>query len=292
MTCGELRQAVLHLGFAEGFDDSVLDAAFPDAATRALIEVSRLRPRQKQITVTHSPILPICDPLDLRHEDGDVTVSQSGVASFCFYISGGSARLTVRLGNQVRELSVNGAARTFVSYTVRDLFSVSTVKNDIELTFSGDYFYCISELSFYSLLRSDGAIAPPSAGSVYDMRELVPDFARFYSPPEHKGGLLVFDYRIEGPLLILEADAPEGDYTLVYEQMPAPVTVDTEDGAELDCDRETCDMVPLITAYYVWLDDYPDKAMAFYQRYSEQAALLREKRRVREPRRFVSTNGW
>ena len=101
-----------------------------------------------------------------------------------------------------------------------------------------------------------------------------------------------FDYFCEGSKVILPPDAPNGDYTVFYEHMPTRLTEDTPDTEELDCDRDLTDLLPLITAYYVWIDDEPEKAAAYYQRYAEQAALVREKRVARTPRTFESTNNW
>lgn len=292
MTCGELRQAVLHLGIAEGFDDTALEAAFPDAATRALAELSRLRPRRAHTTVTHSPILPMCDPVSFRHERDSVAVSYDGAVSFCFYISGGSGTLTVRTGARERALAINGAPRTFIAYRVRDLFPDYTGGGELQLVFSGEYFYRISELCFFDLLTADGNVTPPSEASRYDLSLIVPDFLRFSAEPVLCESGTVPDYFIEGSVLCLPDGVPDGDYTVFYEHKPEAVTSDTEDGGELDCDTDVTDLLPLITAFYNWIDDYPDKAQIFYQRYAEQASLLRDKREIKEKQRFKSINGW
>jgi hypothetical protein len=291
MTCGELRQAVLHLGIAEGFDDTALEAAFPDAATRALAELSRLRPRRARTVVTHSPILPMCDPVSFRHERDSVAVSYAGAVSFCFYISGGSGTLTVRIGARERTLAINGAPRTFISYRIRDLFPDFNGE-DIELIFGGDYFYKISELCFFDLLTSDGKVTPPSEACRYDISLIAPDFLRFSADPVCTEDGTVPDFFIEGASLLIPRGVPDGDYNVFYEHKPEKVTLDTVDTEELDCDSDVSDLLPLITAFYLWIDDFPDKAQIFYQRYAEQASLVRDKREIRERQRFISVNNW
>ena len=292
MTCGELRQAVLHLGIAEGFDDTALEAAFPDAATRALAELSRLRPRRARTTVTHSPITPMCDPVSFRHERDSVAVSYAGAVSFCFYISGGSGTLTVRIGARECDLAINGAPRTFIAYRIRDLFPDYTGGGELQLVFSGDYFYKISELCFFDLLTSDGRITPPSEASGYDLSVITNDFLRFCDEPISSEDGTVPEYYTEGSVLFLPISVADGDYTVHYEHKPVAITADTPDDEALDADADVYDLLPLITAFYVWIDDFPDKAQLFYQRYAEQAALVRDKRRFDQKRTFYSTNNW
>ena len=292
MTCGELRQAVLHLGIAEGFDDTALEAAFPDAATRALAELSRLRPRRARTTVTHSPILPMCDPVSFRHERDSVAVSYAGAVSFCFYISGGEGTLDVICNGRTRTLPINGAPRTFISYRVRDIFPDLDGKGELQLVFRGDYFYKISELCFFDLLTSDGKVTPPSEASAYDLSAITDDFLRFCDDPVSSEDGTVPEYYTEGSVLLLPMSVADGDYTVHYEHKPAAITADTPDDERLDADADVCDLLPLITAFYVWIDDFPDKAKIFYQRYAEQAALVRDKRRFDQKRTYYSTNNW
>ena len=298
MTVRELREAVIHLGIAEAFDDSVLDAVFYDAATRALTEVSRLLPRICRAVITHCPISPVKEPVSFTHTDDDVEKSASGVAAFCFYVSNGSGVLTVRCGNETRRIELNGSARRLYSIIInsREMFSIDGKCADIELIFSGDYVYRISELTFYSSLRADGKVTPPSAGSSFDLEEIAPDFLRFSTPPVYRenGVPMDFDadYYIEGSRLILPHDAPEGDYCVTYEHRPTPITPDTPDNSFVDCERELCDLLPLVCAYYVWLDDDPDKADAYYARYTELAAIKMSQRKIKTRMIYRTSNGW
>lgn len=292
MTLLELRQAVLHLGLVNSFDDSALDSSFPDAATRALNEVSRLCPRQARAVISHYPITPL-GVLSFTHDGAEQRFSQKDCAAFCFYVSGGGGTLTVKVGERSVDIPINGAPRTLVRYVVRDLLSTGTLRNDVELIFSGDYTYNVSELTFFSSLTSQGvgSIHPPSDGEAYDMKLTVPDFLRFSKPPIISGRKAP-EYRIEGSRLWLSPDAERGEYTVLYDHKPTPVTVDTDEDAELDCDEELCDLLPLITAFFVWLDDMPDKAQIFYQRYTEAAAVIKTTRRTQSSRAYRSSNGW
>ena len=292
MTLFELRQSVLHLGLVNSFDDSALDSSFPDAATRALNEVSRLCPRPSRAVISHFPIPPLSEPVSFSHDEEE-RFSINGCASFCFYISGGQGTLTVKVGDRSVTLTVNGAPRTLVRYIVRDLIPTGAVRNDVELIFTGDYIYNVSELTFFGSLTSQGvgAIHPPSDGECYDMKLIVSDFLRFSRSPVISADDAE-EYRIEGSCIWFPQNAVRGDYTVIYDHKPVPVTVDTDEEAELDCDDELCDLLPLITAFYVWLDDMPDKAQIFYQRYTEAAAIIKSTRRASSRRKYKSSNGW
>lgn len=298
MRLRELREAVVHLGIAEAFDDSVLETVFYDAANRALTEVSRLLPRVRRAVITHCPIKPLDEPCSFTHTDDDIRFTALDCATFCFYISNGTGTLTVRCGETEKKIELNGTKRSFYFFNVNSpkLFTLANPRADIELIFSGNYVYRISELTFYSSLRSDGKVLPPSAGSTYDMELIVSDFLRFSMPPVYReDGVPVdfnADYFIEGSQLILPHYAPEGDYCVTYEHLPTPITPDTSDTAEIDCERELCDLLPLVCAYYVWLDDDPDKAGAFYARYTEQAAIKASQRKIRTRMIYRSSNGW
>ena len=138
MTGAELKKRVLHLGLLEGFGDACLEASFSDAATRALREVALLLPRESRATIAHYPLRPIQDTVSFTHRTADISVSGNGVAAFCFYISGGRGEVVVSTKTSTQTVSISGAVRTLVRYTVSELFSKDTA--DVTLTFRGGYY--------------------------------------------------------------------------------------------------------------------------------------------------------
>ena len=287
MTYAELKKRVLHLGLLEGFDDACLEASFSDAATRALREVALLLPRESRATIAHYPLRPIQDTVSFTHRTADISVSGNGVAAFCFYISGGRGEVVVSTKTSTQTVSISGAVRTLVRYTVSELFGKDTA--DVTLTFRGGY-YRITEVSFFDAVEDD--MSPPSNGTSYDMKVLVRDFNRFVSRPIIDGEPLTEDYFISGSVLTFTDNVPDGDYTVLYEHLPEEVNMADPDTA-IDIDPAAELLVPLLCAYYVWMDDQPEKASQFYQRYAEQAAVLRnDTRRVRSNIKYRSTNGW
>lgn len=287
MTYAELKRNVLHLGLLDSFDDEALENSFSDAATRAIREVSMLVPRIKRVNIAHYPLRPMVNPQSFTHRADDVSAQCAGAKAFCFYITGGAGTLTVRKGSSARTVNISGAVRTLVRRTAEELFGNSD--GDIILTFSGG-FYRISELSFFDIESDD--LVPPMEGTTYEMKYIVQDFSRFANSPFEDGRSVTEDYYIAGSCITFSADVSDGDYTVLYEHLPEAVNPDDPD-ADLDVDRSLEMLVPHLCAYYMWMDDQPEKASQFYQRYAEQAAMLRnDTRRVSTNIKYRSTNGW
>lgn len=286
MTYAELKRQVLHLGLLDGFDDESLENSFSDAATRAIREVALIFPREGRATVAHYPLRPMTAAQSFIHRGSEVSIQCSGVAAFCFYVSGGAGKLYVSSPTATHSFEFNGAVRTLVKRTVQELFGTDVA--DLTLRFTGNY-YIVTELSFFDAVADD--LRPPMDGTIYDMRALVPDFGRFSSRPFEDGTPVREDYYISGSCITLSSDVPAGNYTVLYEHYPEAANADDPE-AELDVDHDTELLVPHLCAYYMWMDDQPEKASQFYQRFTEQAAILRSTRPVHTHIKYRSINGW
>jgi hypothetical protein len=286
MTYAELKRQVLHLGLLDGFDDESLENAFSDAATRAIREVALIFPREGRATLAHHPLRPITAAQSFTHRSGEVSIHSDGVAAFCFYVSGGGGKLSVSSPTATHSFEFNGAARTLVKRTVQELFGTEVA--DLTLKFTGNY-YIVSELCFFDAVTDD--LRPPMDGATYDMRQIVPDFGRFSSRPFEDGTPVMEDYYISGSRITLSSAVPDGDYTILYEHYPEAANAD-DPTSELDVERDTEILVPHLCAYYMWMDDQPEKASQFYQRFTEQAAILRSTCTARTNIKYRSINGW
>lgn len=287
MTYAELKQEVIHLGLLDGLDDEALEHSFSYAADRAIRETAALIPRIRRTVIAHYPLRPMRTE-SFTHSRDDITVHCADAAAFCLYLSGGGVgSITVTGTDAERTVEVNGAARTLIRYTVSELLGKE--RDELTLTFSGGY-YRVTELSFFGAAVAD--MLPPCDGTAYDMRAQVSDFLRFASKPIGDGLPVSEDYVIDGSALILSAAVPDGDYSVYYEHRPEPVNPDDSE-AELDVEREIDFLVPLLAAYYIWMEDQPDKAAQFYQRYTEQIGMLRNHtRHIGTHKEYRSVNGW
>ena len=62
--------------------------------------------------------------------------------------------------------------------------------------------------------------------------------------------------------------------------------------ADIDIAPEYEDLLPLCMAYYVWLEDEPNKAAFFLARFNEMAALARQTYKRSGSNTVISYNGW
>lgn len=75
------------------------------------------------------------------------------------------------------------------------------------------------------------------------------------------------DFDVEmGSLLVMDAGAV-GEFSVFYRKLPARVTYATTDDTPLDVDPRMDPALPLLTAYFVWLDDDERKATQYYNMY-------------------------
>lgn len=76
------------------------------------------------------------------------------------------------------------------------------------------------------------------------------------------------DYRIETDSTVVVKNSISGKIRFFYRKLPTAVTENTADTAVLDVLKEVDVLLPLLTAYYVWLDDDESKANAYYEKYT------------------------
>jgi len=64
---------------------------------------------------------------------------------------------------------------------------------------------------------------------------------------------------------------------LGYEpQRPAIITADTEDSYEIDLPEDLVELLPLLVAYHVWLDDDQTKAVLYYNNFVQKREAIME----------------
>ena len=96
------------------------------------------------------------------------------------------------------------------------------------------------------------------------------------------------DYDIEtGDTIVVSGDNV-GIFRLYYRAAHEPYTADTEDDVILPLPLKAHHLVPLLCAYYVWLDDDIQKATMYYNQYESlaNALIMRQER----PRMRVRTD--
>lgn len=124
----------------------------------------------------------------------------------------------------------------------------------------------------------------------YDMPSLtkrngVVNFLEFADTPV-KIGTDVYrkfsDYEIEnGDTLVLDGRVA-GTFKVFYKKAHTPITGETPNDTELELPLKAHVLVPLLAAYYVWLEDEKSKAVDYYNQYEKLSQhILSESRKPR-----------
>lgn len=90
------------------------------------------------------------------------------------------------------------------------------------------------------------------------------------------------DFEIEnGDTLVIDGTVI-GEFKVLYKKAHTPFTKDTDDTVEIELPLKVQHLVPLLTAYYVWLEDEKSKAVDYYNQYEKLAqAIINENEKPR-----------
>lgn len=124
----------------------------------------------------------------------------------------------------------------------------------------------------------------------YDMPSLtkrngVVNFLEFADTPV-KIGTDVYrkfsDYEIENDDTLVIDGRISGTFKVFYKKAHTPITQETPDDTELELPLKAHILVPLLAAYYVWIEDEKTKAVDYYNQYEKLSQhILSESRKPR-----------
>ena len=96
------------------------------------------------------------------------------------------------------------------------------------------------------------------------------------------------DYYIEmGHTIVIKADDYAGSFRIYYERACTTITSTTPETFVPEIPDRVHHLIPLLAAYYLWLDDDERKAVQYYNMYESELALLLQKQNA--PRMRVVT---
>lgn len=97
------------------------------------------------------------------------------------------------------------------------------------------------------------------------------------------------DYQIEmGTTVVIDASENKGSFRIYYNKQCSQIDSETADDFVPEIPLRVHHLIPLLAAYYLWLDDEYDKAMLYYQRYETELGLALNKENT--PRMRVVTD--
>lgn len=120
----------------------------------------------------------------------------------------------------------------------------------------------------------------------YDMSELTDDFLAFGKNPVRIDDGTVYkpfgDYEIDDYSTLVISGAVKGKIAVYYRAEHEAYTADTPDTDEIPLPKRVHYLVPLLAAYFVWLDDDATKAAQYYNAYErESQAVIAETNKPR-----------
>ena len=100
------------------------------------------------------------------------------------------------------------------------------------------------------------------------------------------------DFRIEmGRRIVINADDNKGTFRVYYNALPTQFNQDTAETFTTELPLKVHHLIPLLAAYYLWLDDDATKAAQYYNMYETELALILQKEN--EPKaEFIPDNAW
>ncbi len=303
MRVNDAYEAVSKLGFEDSLEDAKV---FYYALNRAAAAINALRPRTATYDIYHRPPPNLISGADFgtREVSSNVEYSVEFAKAFYFEVRGeGSFRI---------EYADKTSETGYV--TVRDEPFDTTgfeprrgiirrengefCKGEVRLTFYGDYVFSIRNVALYDVLYSSDETKIPAYEpyTAYDISSLCSDFASLAANPIELEDYKYYNksFRVEDGRIILLPHKWKGTCRVRYNKstVEIPYRVDPRlDDIVIDIDPDLSMLLPLLTASYVWIDDDPDKAQYYLERYQEQAQMILASRKNYNPITY-ETNGW
>lgn len=268
---------VLHLGFESYIEN---EEALVYAANRALSLIYIDRPVSDVAKITFSgPRVTMTEEF-IEHGSGE-TVSVP-IKGKCF-----SFRST---GNGVCVIKDQRGSTT-VPLVMPGQLTKQFIYGDATLTFSGDYYFTVSNLAVFADTLSNNQSDIPEYNPYVEIppEDYCQGFRAFASAPVDAGGNTVESIKLEDGRLRAPFDY-RGEVYLTYYRAPTPITgYDYE--ARIDVSDECAPLLPMLTASFLWLDDDAGKAQYYMSLYRDLAANIK-RYSTRKIDTAYGVNGW
>ena len=277
MTLNELKNDVAKLGFESYVED---EDCFIASATRALSLIYIDRPVSKSAVITFSgPRVNFAKEF-IEHRSGEVISFPITGKAISFRTKGtGECVITDDTGSSNVQLT---ADRQLVRQFLR---------GDATITFSGNYYFTVSNLAVFGDLLSNNLIDIPEYTPYRDVnpRDYCDDFRAFSSHPCDKYGnpiesVSLADGRIRAPFDY------RGEMYMTYYRTPKSRDK-TIPNAALDVSEECAPMLPILTASFMWLDDDAAKAQYYMSLYRDMVANTK-RYSINKIDTVYRVNGW
>lgn len=275
MKLSEIRQAIVDLNDGENIE---YDTSFVTAANLALGHISRIVPEERTVML-------------------QATAPSVGVAgkvnTAAVYHGRGVRAITLRaIGNGKLMSGKTTLAAWQTKGTVRTVSIRTDEAEDTEIRFA-DIEGSVYDLAMWTTdFGTEENIPVYGEYTRYDLRAYAHDVdGAIRNPVNARTGRVITGCFIESPYIMIPRSY-EGNVAVTYRHRLRRITLeDVKNDIDVDIAPENEDLLPLCMAYYIWLEDEPNKAAFFLARFNEAAALARQEH-TRPGSDTVISNGW
>ena len=277
MTYDELKLEVQCLGFETQIEDSSL---FFTSVQRALGLIYFDLPEIKEGRIMQRRITPLSVVESVKHNGGEETTIPLIGHSYSFKASG-KGEFTVTDGFNVRHEKFNSNLLTVQGF----------ISSPATLTVSGESCHLVKDILCFEERFDTPAAVPTDLNHLsYDPKELFPDFLSLHSEITDKDKKPIKGARAVGDMIELPADF-EGEAIIRYKAAP-PTVANLQDDDTLKISRRHRELLPILTASFIWLDDDAEKASYYMSIYRSQlSSILRGDRAIHKSEYSVE-GGW
>ena len=291
MTYAELKASTSLLGFTDTLDElsDTAEASFRAALGRAAVQVDALRPRTGTLFLTHTPAVNLTDEPHFTLAPGTPrTVSHPDAVAYWFEGRGvGTCEVTAGDGG-VRRITWDAPETPAPFWGI--------VGGGVTLVFASETGGSVENLG--SDVGAGGVPIPHGGGAYvrYPLRDRAADFRALAEPPalwrDGAYETLTDGYETDPEGNLYLARSLPGSYRVHYLRAVPHIGEDFPEEGELPFDRDQAELLPLLIAYYLLLDEEPDKATEYMNLYREGAILVRRGASAVSPAAYRSVNGW
>ena len=276
MTLNQLKAEVAGLGFEKELED---DEALKICANRALRLIFTERPVRKMLNLSlYEPQILTRVPI-ICHRDGEeISVELLGRCfSFRAY---GKGSYRIKDSDGTREGSFCGGG----------IYVKGFLKDSANISFFGDCFFTIHDLTSFDAKPSEDAEDIPAASNErsINLKKIADDFLAFDGLPKDENGREIKSASLCDGILRLPRSV-NGEISLVYRRSPSPIT--SGDDKEIDIPAECEELLPLLTASFLWLDDDAEKAQYYMAIYKDAISNIKRFSNSGIDNSY-RTNGW
>lgn len=276
MTLNELRESVVSLGFESSLDN---ETVFASALRRALHTIAIDRPT----VITQSIFV----------------LSPGGRLVSDVFLHTGGKKESFTLDGRAYSFKVMGEGYCVIKDEdgeYEERFSGSRIirgfmRGPAEISFLGEYNYVVYSLAVFDICLGNDESDILIFGQTrdIDLAECIPELLSVSGMPTDKNGKPIMGAVLHGTRLSLPYSFT-GEVTITFKMKRNPPSFDDENEM-IDIPGECEELLPLLVAFYVWLDDASDKAEVYLSLYKDMLSSIKRSS-ASLINSLYATNGW